>query len=107
MRLKRRPVCNHEGNKIGIEPWLDWQVRSMSRAGAETRKNNIDAIHLLTQERLSWAGHVSRFGLGEKYPHISKYLVAWRSVAWWRVQQIYNRAGSSILRHVFPFLPRR
>ena len=107
MRLKRKPVCDIDGNKVGIEPWLDWQIRSMSRAGAETLAIHIDAIYFLTKERLSWAGHVSRFGLDDKPPHISKYLVAWRSVAWWRIQQTFNNAGSSVLRNAFPFLPRR
>ena len=79
----------------------------MSRAGAEIRANNIDAANLLKNERLSWAGHVARFGLDEKPPHSAKYLVSWRSLGWWRLQQRFVSAGASILKHVYPFAPRR
>ena len=83
MSLKRKPILA-EGKRIGSEPWLDWQIRSMSRAGAETRSRNLEACHLLTRERLSWAGHVARFGLDDKPAHIGKYLVSWRPLVWLR-----------------------
>ena len=106
MCLKRRPVVVN-GKKTGTEPWLDWQIRSMSRAGSEIRQRNLEIDSLLDAERLSWAAHVARFGQDGKPPHLSKYLVAWRNLSWWRIQQVYNDLSWSPIVHPYPFLPKR
>ena len=99
---------NEKGEKIGTEPWLDWQIRSMSAAGSEIDSNNLKIGHLLDKERLAWAARVSRFGLGPgSCTHICKYVVAWRSRFWWDVQKMYNDLNWQTIKHVFPFKPRR
>ena len=100
-------MFDSEGKRTGIEPWLDWQIRSMTRASSETKKVNLNADSLMHAERLSWAAHVARFGLDGKPPHLGKYLVAWRGLRWWRIQQAYNKIEASPIRHVFPFIPQR
>jgi hypothetical protein len=106
MGLKRRPTI-FQGERLGTEEWLAWQIRSMSRAGSETRARSLGIAELVQQERLSWAGHVARFGLHDKQTHVAKYLVAWRCLAWWRLQQWFKDIGWNSLKHTFPFLPRR
>ena len=107
MGLKRRPVFQGD-TKIGIEPWVQWQIRSLQRAQTEIRTQNMDIGTLLLNERRSWAGHVARFGYGHgKVQHISKYLVAWRSRFWWEAQKVFNDWNWDILRHQWPFKPNR
>ena len=107
MKLKRRPVCDSEGKNIGTEPWLEWQIRSMSNAGSEIKHNNVRVEELLDNERISWAGKVSRFGLAGSAVHLCKFVVAWRSKSWWETQKWYNDLGWSVLKHKWPFKPRR
>ena len=78
MRVKRRPIMNEEGAKIGVGKWLDWQIRSMSNAGTEILKHDVDMGKLMHKERLAWAGRVSKL-CSDGIPHIVKYVVAWRS----------------------------
>jgi hypothetical protein len=95
MHLKRRPLVEG-GIKVGMENWLDWQVRSMSRASAEMRKHGCSMGNLINDERLAWAGK-----------HLAKHLVAWRPRFWWETQKWFNTQNTNVFRHRFPFKPRR
>ena len=106
MRLSRRPVFAEDGTKLGVENWLDWQIRSVSKAGTEIRANKVDMGQLLDGERQSWAGRVSRLGL-DGTPHLVKYVVGWRCRFWWETQKWYNSLGWDPIRHTFPFKPNR
>ena len=65
MRHKQHPMIVGS-TQTGTEDWLGWQMRSLSKASAETRSRNIDVCTVLGRERLSWAGHVARFGFDGK-----------------------------------------
>ena len=107
MGLKRFPIW-HEGKKIGCEPWVDWQIRSLRRAATEISKRNLTIGHLVDAERVAWAGHVSCFGnFPNSVTHISKYLAGWRSRFWWESQKLYNALNWEVLKHEWPFKPQR
>ena len=97
MKLKRHSILDPDGAIVGVESWLDWQIRSMSRAGTEMKSHRAHIKDLLRQEREAWATRVSR--LGFDYPHIAKYVVAWRSKFWWNTQKWYNSLGWDPVRH--------
>ena len=105
--LKRRPQLDDHENVIGVEKWLDYFKRSMSRAGSEIRKVNMEMQALINGERIRWASHLSRMGLDGKTEHLCKALVAWRCKSWWKSQQFYNSLNWEVLRHPFPFKPSR
>ena len=105
--LKRRPLLDLDGNKIGVEKWLDFFKRSMSRAGSEIVRQNMEMNGLINRERVRWASHISRFGLEEKPEHLCKAIIAWRCKSWWVSQQFFNDLNWDCLRHEFPFKPRR
>ena len=106
MRLNRKPIFDEAGVKIGVEKWLDLQIRSMSKAGTEIKSHEVDMGHMMQHERQSWAGKVSRLG-SDGTPHIVKYVVAWRSRFWWDTQRWYNSLGWDPIKHKFPFKPHR
>ena len=105
--LKRKPILDDQGNRVGCEAWLDYYKRTMSRAGAEIDKRRMSTKTLVGQEVRRWANHVSRMGLDGKPEHLVKGLISWRCRYWWQVQQMYNDFGWDSLYHVFPFKPRR
>jgi len=106
MGLKRHHIIVN-GRKIGTEDWLAWQIRSMSRASTEIRSRGLEIAHLVKVERVSWAGHVCRFGLADKPVHLSKYVVSWRCRYWWNSQQLFNDMNWEPIKHRYPFKPRR
>ena len=105
--LKRRPILDEEGGRVGCEQWLDFYKRSMSRAGDEIDKRSMSMKTLVGQEVHRWAGHISRMGLEDKPEHQVKGLVAWRCRFWWQTQQLYNNLGWDTIFHIFPFKPCR
>ena len=105
--LKRKPTLADDGQKIGIEPWLDFEKRTMHRAGVEISKKGMGVNKLLGLEVNRWAGHVSRMGLENKPEHFVKGLVAWRCRFWWEQQKLFNAADWDPLVHVYPFKPMR
>ena len=107
LKLKRHPIFDDNDVKIGIEPWLEWQKRTMSRAGAEIEKQGIGMLSLLENERMAWAQRVSRLGHDCNEQHVIKYLVSWRPKFWWETQMWYNHLGWDPIKHIFPFKPRR
>ena len=92
MRVKRRPVLNEEGSKIGVENWLDWQIRSMTNAGTQILKHDVDMSKLMHKERQAWADRVSKLG-SDGTPHLIKYIIVWRCRCWWDTQRWYNFLG--------------
>ena len=105
--LKRRPICDDQGQKIGCEPWLDYYKRSMSRAGAEIAKRGMQVQGLVETETKRWASHISRMGLEGKPEHFLKGIVTWRCRHWWESQKLYNDLAWDPILHVFPFKPAR
>ena len=105
--LRRRPVFNDEGVKVGCEEWVEFYKRSMSRAGKEVRERNMRMRNLVGEEVKRWAGHISRLGIMDKPEHQLKGLLAWRCKFWWQIQQSYNDLSWDTLLHTFPFKPAR
>ena len=105
--LKRRPIFDERGQKLGTEPWLDYYKRSMSRAGVEIDNRGMQMSNLVGKEVKRWADHISRIGLEDKPEHFVKGLVSWRCKYWWENQQIYNKMGWDTILHTFPFKPTR
>ena len=97
---------DQDGNEIGVEKWLDYFKRSMSRAGSEIKKVHLEMGALIHEERKRWASHISRMGLDEKPEHLCKGFIAWRCKSWWNSQQLYNDLNWDTLQHQYPFYPR-
>ena len=43
MRLKRKPILDGDSNTVAMEPWLDWQIRSLNRARQELETRSLSA----------------------------------------------------------------
>ena len=99
--IKRR---SHTGI---LEPWLDYHIRRFRAAKQTIEDHKADIRHILKAKRLSYAGHVARFGLGDRETHLIKNLLCFRSLAWWRLQQRAIDNGSSDFRHPGVFSARR
>jgi hypothetical protein len=105
--LKRKPIVDQEGTKIGMEPWLDYQKRSLRRAKEEIEACGLNMHNLLLMEKRRWAGHIARMGWEGKEPHLLKAVVGWRNLWWWDQQKFYNLFTTQTIRHAFPFKPMR
>ena len=82
MKLRRRPITvATEGRPALVEPWLDWQIRTMSAAGQTIRKNESCIGDLLAIERRSWASQLGRFGTGPRENHLVNRIMLWRNLA--------------------------
>ena len=91
LRLKRHPIC---AEPPVLEPWLDWQKRSLRTARAAIYRNSACIVATLDNERSQWAGHISRFGWDTRPEHILQHLLLWRNSWWWDWQMFYNSVGS-------------
>ena len=87
-----------DGSKI-IEPWLDWQKRSMSAAGSAIDLNKCSITVELTHARENWANDLARMGQSGKPMHMVKAVIMHRPVSWWRRQQVYNRLNEEPKLH--------
>ena len=77
MRLKRKPV------RGGLEPWLDWQIRSLDRAGDTIQTHDCNIIRDFLDARENWARHIARFGTSpDKQQNILKGICVWRCCDW-------------------------
>jgi hypothetical protein len=95
IRIKRQPM-----GRGRLEPWVDWQVRSLRIAADIIGREGMSIGNTLHELRLSWAGHIARFGLGGKDSHLLKVLLLWRNRDWWQLTQIFNDLpGSVIVQH--------
>jgi hypothetical protein len=91
LRLKRQPITLEP---LVREQWVDWQIRSLRRAGEVVKEHASSVVTVLELERAKWASHVRRFGVQGKPQHILKCILLWRNVSWWKWQQFYNEAGA-------------
>jgi hypothetical protein len=84
LKLKRRPMG------AGLEPWVDWQIRSLSKAKSVVTEFDVSITKALAAERAKWSGHVARYGTHNRPPHLLKHVLLWRNVYWWKWQQLFN-----------------
>ena len=83
-----------------LEPWPDWQIRSMQAAKDAIENNMACAATALCNVRHRFLGHVSRFGTkSREVIHICKAILLWRPYAWWLSQQWYNDVAWDPLFH--------
>ena len=86
MGIKRRVF---EGGVV--EDWIVWHKRRYREAKQVITSCDIDIIKILKARRISFAGHVIRFGLEPKETHIVKFILLWRSLEWWNHQRCHNK----------------
>ena len=100
MKLKRKPIILESDEQPAVfETWLDWQIRTMSAAGKTIRDNDACVATLLDNSRRAWSFHVGRFGIGPRENHLTKPIMLWRNLAWWRTIQVLNKSGVASFRH--------
>jgi hypothetical protein len=102
MGIKRKKLEND-----CFEPWIDWNKRRFRASHGVIEANDLDIRAILRKKRLSWAAHISRFGLGHREQHLIKLIINWRPIAWWRLQQQALNRGTSYFRHCDYLKPRR
>ena len=86
---KRRPI---EGTDE-VEPWLDWQIRTMRVAEQVANRFGINIEQKFHDLRKQWSEHVIRLGVQNRVPHMCKFSLLWRPLAWWREQQLFLDIG--------------
>ena len=74
-----------------VEDWIDWHRRRYREAKRVIASCDIDIITILKARRMSFAGHVIRFGLHPKETHIVKFILLWRCLEWWNHQKRHNK----------------
>ena len=95
MHVKRRPLSPGR-----LEPWVDWQVRSLREAATAIANNDMIIGQTLHNLRNSWAGHIARFGFEGRDRHYLKYLILWRCRGWWEWQKLFNHLpGNEHFKH--------
>ena len=94
MKCKRRPINDHQ-----LESWTDYRIRSFHNAKSTITRKGICVLESLRAKKLAWAGHVARFGLGSRKPHLLKHLAAWRCSSWWFSQSLFNDLNWDIIKH--------
>ena len=94
-KVKRRPI---EGT-AELEPWINFQIRSMQNAGKIIRDTRTSVLDELDKSKTSWASHVSRMGKAHRAPHLIKAVLLWRPRAWWLEQRLFNELGWSQIKH--------
>ena len=103
MRLRRRVIVipGDAGGYPGtLEPWLDWQIRSMREAKSAININNACARNALLDQRQRFVDHIGRFGVGHRVEvHLCKALLLWRPFTWWKKQQWFNELGWDAVVH--------
>ena len=103
LKIKRRPHDNGEG----LEPWLDWHIRSYSKTKEVIKLHFLDVEERLQALRLSWAGHISRMGLPGKPMHLLKLVAAWRCRWWEEEQKLFNSLDWEAIKHPCDMGPPR
>lgn len=76
-----------------------WHIRSLHNAKEMARSCGVEVNSRIHTVRGTWAGHIARLGLKDCQPHVCKYLLAWRPLAWWRKQQIFNLCSNDSIFH--------
>ena len=93
LKLKRKPIGGH------LEEWLDWQKRTLSKAGQICREFRIDIRERFLSRRVTWAGHFARLGVLSHVPHMAHFVLMWRPLFWWREQQFFSGITQDFVRH--------
>ena len=101
LRIKRKPV-----NQTDLEPWLEWQIRSMKLAGTIIKQHRINVADSIIDKRFNWAKHIARMGWQHRTQHLLKAIASWRCKDWWTIQATYNSSNTDVIRHAY-FRPRR
>ena len=101
LRIKRKPV-----NQTELEPWLEWQIRSMRHAGTIIKQHGINVADSIIEKRFNWAKHIARMGWQHRAQHLLKAIACWRCRVRWTIQATYNSTNTDVIRHAF-FRPRR
>ena len=92
--------CKTPSSSILIEGYIGLgHVRIASKAGRVIRENNIDVVSTLDKLKASWAGHIVRFGLGAKEPHLLKAVMFWRPLSWRQYQKLFNDSDPNPVKH--------
>ena len=77
-----------------LEPWLGFHIRVCRDAKSLIASNpeNCNASAILQHKKISFAGHVARFGINNREEHLVKQSLLWRNSYWWKIQtkQIVN-----------------
>ena len=81
------------------ERWLDYHIRSLRATLDVIDRFGVNVHRKLHDLKTSWAGHISRFGVGPKEPHLLKALLAFRCSAWWYEQKLFNSLNWDVIRH--------
>ena len=103
MKCKRRPVFDQQ-----LESWTDYRIRSYSNAKKVIFKKGTCVLESLKQKKLGWAGHIARFGIQPREPHLLKHVAAWRCTSWWHSQVLFNDLNWNPIKHfAFGGRPRR
>ena len=69
LKLKRKP----QGN--GVEPWLDYNIRSFRRAKRNIKQHSTMVSTQLALDRNAFAEHLARFGVAGRDAHLAKRVV--------------------------------
>ena len=100
MKRKRKVVKQGEGQPDILEPWLDWQIRSMTDAKDAINAEGACARQALTRERQRFVDHIGRFGYKYRQDvHLCKAMLLWRPLSWWKKQQWFNDVDWEPLFH--------
>ena len=67
MKLKRHPMGDQ------VEPWLQWQIRTLHKAEAVAQQFHVAIEQKFHDQRLSWAGHLARFGVKSHVQHMAHF----------------------------------
>ena len=94
LKCKRRPV-----NGQTLETWVEYRIRSFRTARKILQDNGLNVSETLMSKKLKWAGHLARFGLGPREPHLLKHVAAWRCRFWWEAQSLYNNLDWNPIKH--------
>ena len=82
-----------------LEPWLDWQIRTMKSAGNLICNLDVSVLDSIDQAKTDWLAHVIRMGTGHRTPHLLKSILFWRPKAWWNEQVMFNELGWCSIKH--------
>jgi len=95
MKVKRKPMAGTNR----LEPWIDYNIRSMRNAGRIIDFYQVSVLHILDKTKREWSSHIARMGTEHRPPHLLKAIMFWRPRAWWIDQEIFNEITDDPVRH--------
>ena len=88
------------GSRTGrLEPWVDWQVRSLRVAMQAIDQREINIMRKLDDLKHYWVAHICRMGMKDKEPHLVKTVLTWRCQSWWSYQKLLNDCKMEQIKH--------